>query len=109
VDIRSTPSGYSPKTQTGRAREANAPAAPRPGTPPAAPSDETKVDRVEISAAAIELNARLARAESTGGLSPERIRQLAGRMNDGYYDQPATIDRILEGVRAEITRGDSRA
>lgn len=108
MDIRSTPSGYSPKTQSGRTRETAPTAATRPGAAPTNPVESNAGDRVELSDAARELNARLAQGESTGGLSPERIRQLASRMRSGYYDQPATVNRILEGVRSEISRGDSK-
>jgi hypothetical protein len=108
VDIRSTPSGYSPKTQTGRARESAPNAAARPGSAPAGSPDEAPVDRVELSSAARELSARLDDASAAGGLSPERMREIAGRMRSGHYDQAATVDRILEGVRSELTRGDSR-
>ena len=108
MDIRSTPSGYSPKTQSGRTRETTPAATTRPGAAPTGPAEDTVVDRVELSNAARELNERLAHGESTGGLSPERIRQLASRMKSGYYDQHSTVNRILEGARSEITRGDSK-
>lgn len=110
MDIHSTPSGYSPKAQSGRTRDAAATSAtPRPAAAAPRPADEAPVDRVELSSAARELNARLETAAAAGGLSPERIGQLAGRMRSGFYDQDSTVNRILEGVRSELTRGDSRA
>jgi hypothetical protein len=66
------------------------------------------VDRVELSSVARELSQRLDSGTADGGLSPERIQQLASRMRSGHYDQAPTVDRILEGVRSELDRGDSR-
>ena len=107
VDIRSTPSGYGSKTQAGRAREILATVPAKPGVNPAGATDETPVDRVELSTAARELNARLENGQEAGGLSAERIRQLATRVQNGYYDRADTIDRVLQGVLAELTRGDT--
>jgi hypothetical protein len=109
VDIRSTPSGYTPKTQTNRTRDA-APAAPsRPGASPAGPVEEAPVDRVELSSAARELNQLLESGQAAEGLSAARIQQLAGRMNNGYYAQVGTIDRILKGALTELARDNSGA
>jgi hypothetical protein len=108
VDIRSTPSGLTPQAQSGRARGATPAAAPRPGAPPATPADAASVDRVELSPAARELNARLESGAAEGGLSPERLRQITGRMQGGYYDQAGVIDRVLKGVLSELARGDSQ-
>jgi hypothetical protein len=113
VDIRSTPSGYNPKTPSSRARDAASAPAPaasptRPAAASAAPADAAPVDRVELSSAARELNQRLESGTGDSGLSPERIQLLASRMRSGYYDQAPTVDRILDGVRSELTRDDSR-
>ena len=107
MDIRSTPSGYGSKTQAGRARDVAATTPVRPGANPVAPTDETPVDRVELSQAARELNARIESGADAGGLSAERIRQLATRVQSGYYDRADTVDRVLQGVLAEFARGNS--
>ena len=108
MDIRSTPSATTRQTGTGRARDAAPAAAPRAATNPPAPATGTPVDRVELSAAARELNARLDAAQPTGGLSAERTQQLAERIRSGFYDQPETIDRVIARVLGELTRTDSR-
>jgi hypothetical protein len=108
VDIRSTPSATTRQTGAGRARDAAPAAAPRAATNPPAPAAGPPVDRVELSAAARELNARLDAAQATGGLSAERTRQLAERIRTGFYDRPDTIDRIIARVLGEFTRTDSR-
>ena len=106
VDIRSTPSGYGSKTQAGRTRDVAATAPSKPGVNPAAAAEEPPVDRVELSQTARQLNASLERDPAAGGLSAERIRQLATRVQSGYYDRADTVDRVLQGVLAELTRGD---
>ena len=108
MDIRSRASGYSPNAQLGRTRDAGAAAATRPAAAAPGSAEDSQVDRVELSGAARELSARLANGEPDAALSAERIRQIATRMRSGAYDQANTIDRILEGVRSELTRGDSR-
>src|SRR5262245_7320053 len=82
MDVRPTPSGFTPRPPTtSRARGAT-PASPnRPvGTPPAA-GDEMGLDRVELSPAALELSARLDDAVPVAPeLSADRTRQVAERM-----------------------------
>ena len=106
VDIRSTQAGYSNKTRSGRARDA-APTAPvRPATTPAsAAPDAAPVDRVELSPAARELSARLASGpDAAGDLSADRLRELTGRMQSGYYARSEVVDRVLQGALTELTR-----
>ncbi len=100
MDIRSTPSGYAPKPASGRTRETNADAANRQGASPQLPSEDSRTDRVELSAAARELQAQLEQPADATGLTPARMQQLSQRMNSGYYDRSETVDRILARVIA---------
>ena len=108
MDIRSTPSGYTPKAQTGRARDA-APASSARSTGPApAPADETPVDRVELSPAARELNARLGGGDPSGGLTAARIRELVGRLQSGYYSRSEVVDRVIRRALADLSDSSSQ-
>ena len=104
VDIRSTPSGYTPKPAAGRTREANADTANRQGVSPQLPSGDARTDRVELSAAALELQAQLEPPANAAGLTPARMQQLSQRMSSGYYDRTEVVDRILARV---ITSGQA--
>lgn len=108
VDIRSTPSGYTPKPASGRTRETNAEPADRLGVSPQLPSEDSRTDRVELSAAARELQAQFEQPSNTVGLTPARMQQLAQRMSSGYYDRAETVDRILARVITSGQAPDSR-
>lgn len=112
MDVRSTPSGMTPRPPlAGRTRHTGAPASPsRPvGTPPAA-GDEMTLDRVELSPAAIELNAALEHGPApTGGLTEQRARQVAERMTSGFYDRSETVDRIVDRIFSENSGSDAKA
>ena len=101
MDVRSTSYRYTPKTQTGIARETT-PEPQRAGVPISPPAD-TRVDRVELSPVARELSARIGSTlpEAPGDLSAEKLLLISGRIASGYYDQPESIDRDLNGVLGE--------
>ncbi len=106
MDIRSTPSGYTPKPAAGRPRATNADTANHQGVAPQLPSEDSRTDRVELSAAARELQAQLEQPSSAAGLTPARMQQLSQRMSSGYYDRADTVERILARV---ITSGQAGA
>jgi len=102
VNIRSTPSGLTPKTQAQRARDTAPANASRPGGPAPGPGG-VPVDRVELSPEARELSARAGRDTGTDGLSPERLAVLTERLRSGYYDRPDTVDRLVDRLAGERT------
>ena len=71
-------------------------------------------DRVELSAAARTKAASAARTEplemevarlalrSDAKLPPARLHELRERVRTGYYDSPAAVDRIAEGVVRDL-------
>jgi hypothetical protein len=105
LNIRSTPSGLTPKTQAQRGRDTAPATAGRPGGP-APGAAGPPVDRVELSPEARELSARANREPETGSLTPERLAVLAERMRSGYYDRPDTVERLLDRLASELTSQD---
>lgn len=101
MDIRSTSSGTTPKTQAQRARDTAPANASRPGaSPPAAGG--APVDRVELSPEARELNARAARDAAADGLPADRLAAIAERLRSGYYDRPDVVERMLARLSDEF-------
>jgi len=60
-------------------------------------------DKVELSSAAQELGeiAAANRPESNT-LSPERMKEILGRIADGFYDKPEVIDEVAKRVDGDL-------
>ena len=84
-------------------------------TSSASESANADADRVEISPAARQASASIptdsaslevevARVALRSGseLSPARLHELRQRIRTGYYDQPATVDRIAEAAARDL-------
>ena len=103
MTVRPTPSGQTPRPAIGRTERAATPApASRPAEPAAPAVGGTRRDDVQISAQARELQ-QLDAARGTGGeLSPDRLHQILGRMNDGHYDRPDVQERVVRSLAREL-------
>jgi hypothetical protein len=66
-------------------------------------ASDTVSDKVELSSAAQELRELAAanRPESNT-LSPERMKEILGRIADGFYDKPEVIDEVARRVETDL-------
>ena len=107
MNIRPTPSGFTPRPGPGRTQENAAVPPARSERGSAVPAGDPAADRVELSAEARDLNAREANGAPGGALAPERLRAIAARMGSGYYERPEVIDRVIDKILDHLAGGDS--
>ncbi len=64
---------------------------------------EAGSDKVELSSAAQQLRELAATNRlQSNTLSPERMKQILGRIADGFYDSPEVIDELARRVETDL-------
>jgi hypothetical protein len=103
MDIRPTQPGQTPKPGPGRTEKATpGSAAQREEKAPADPGAPAG-DQVEFSEEARRLHAALGLEQvPVSELSPERLREVLQRIEQGHYDQPEAIEALTRRLADEL-------
>ncbi len=103
--IQPPSSGQTPKPGPGRLGQTAATRAPNKDAQSAPDAETTRTDRVELSAAALELQGQLG-VEKTPvhELPPDRLREIGERVAGGFYEQPGVKDVVVRLVARDLER-----
>jgi hypothetical protein len=106
MDIKPTTPGRTPGAGAGRIDKAlpGTPARPDEKPVPRPSPLSEKRDDLDISAAARELQGNAgSQAAATSELTPERLREIMGRIASGHYDRPEVRDELVRRLGAVIS------
>jgi hypothetical protein len=94
-------SGPAQESGPGRLGEAAPPRNPRKGTAPTPEPVSPPADRVELSAAARELQ-RQASMDPAAVIDPARLREVVSRLAEGFYDRPEVRREVVRRLAGEL-------
>ena len=64
----------------------------------AADRNQHRADSADVSAEAKALAGLQESRQSASSLGPDRLKEISGRVESGFYDQPKVIDQVASGV-----------
>lgn len=102
MNIRPVDPSKTPGASAGRAGEAT-PVERDERTVPKADKARPASDHIELSDAALELQAKLGLdTKSISQLSPEQLRHVLERLSSGYYDRNEVRDEVLRRLAGDL-------